>query len=92
MEFISFAEILTAVVIVLGGQVGLKKGYSVYRRRRNGGSNPGNSFSDGDKEFIKGCFNELGLNMKADRLELVAKLKDFIRDDGDSTREAVRGM
>jgi len=81
MEFISFAEILTAVVVVLGSQ----KGYDLYKKKRNGGSNPGNSFSDNDKEFIKGCFN-------THRLELVSELKDFIRDDGDSTREAVRGV
>jgi len=96
MEFASIAEILTAVVVVLGGQSGLKKGYDVYKRKRNGGVNPGNSFSDSSKEFIKECFNDqtekLVLGMKTDRLELIGELKDFIRSDGDSTREAVRGM
>ncbi len=98
MEFFSLAEIVTAVVMVLGGQ----KGFELYKRKRhsNGGrdrrSNSGNhnSFSQGDKEFIEGCFKtqtkEVGMSMKNDRLELLGELKDFIRSDGESTRTAVR--
>ncbi len=99
MEMFSFAEILTAVVMVLGGQ----KGYEVYKRkqykngtrrdRRNGG---GNSFSDSDKDFVRECFDihtkEITLLRKNDRLELVSELKDFIRHDGESTRTAVRAQ
>ncbi|KKM60190.1 hypothetical protein LCGC14_1544360 [marine sediment metagenome] len=98
MEFFSLAEIVTAVVMVLGGQ----KGFEIYKRKRhsNGGrdrrSNSGNhnSFSQGDKEFIEGCFKtqtkEMGMSMKNDRLELAILLKDIVQAEGEKTRSVVR--
>ena len=94
MEFFSFAEIMTAVVMVLGGQ----KGFEIYRRRKhangNGQERRRNSFADSDKKFIRECFEnqtkEMGMAMKNDRLMLVGELKDFIRSDGESTRTVVR--
>ena len=89
-------EIVTAVVMVLGGQ----RGYEVYKRKRfsNGGHDRrrGNSFAESDKEFIRGCLVDQTRSMKllleTDRLELVVKLGDVIRDDGEKTRTAVRGV
>jgi len=94
MEFFSFAEIITAVVMVLGGQ----KGFEIYKRKRfangNGHERRRNSFADSDKEFIRGCFEnqtkELGMSMKNDRLVLVGEIKDFVRSDGENTRTVVR--
>ena len=88
-------EIISAVVLVLGGQ----KGYEVYRRRRFANGNhdrrKGNSFAESDKEFIQKCFvdqtRSMASVMKLDRLELIVELGDVIRDDGDKTRTAVRG-
>ncbi len=94
--FVHFPEILSAVIMSLGSL----KGYEIYQRKKytNGGKNDrrngSNSFCDSDRKFIQGCFEqqtkELGLVMKTDRLEFASDIKDFIRSDGDSTREAVR--
>ena len=89
-------EILSAVVMVLGGQ----KGYEIYKRKRysNGGRDrrSGNSFCTSDKEFIEGCFKdqtkEMVLTKKNDRLELVVELGGIIRDEGKDTREAIRSL
>jgi len=86
MEAMSLIEIITAVVMVLGGQ----KGFEIYKRKRhsNGGhdrrSNPGNnSFADSDKEFIKGCFEN-------QTLKLVMELGKVVRTEGEKTRGVVR--
>ncbi|KKL14001.1 hypothetical protein LCGC14_2520120 [marine sediment metagenome] len=97
MEAMSLIEIITAVVMVLGGQ----KGFEIYKRKRhsNGGhdrrSNPGNnSFADSDKEFIKGCFDshaeKMGLSMESDRLKLMIGFKEVVRTEGEKTRGVVR--
>lgn len=88
-------EILSAVIMVLCGQ----KGYEVYKRRKF--SNEGhdrrsgsNSFVQDDKNFIKDCFEgqakEIGSALKTDRLELVQKLGDIIRREGDNVRIVIR--
>ena len=86
MEAMSLIEIITAVVMVLGGQ----KGFEIYKRKRhsNGGhdrrSNPGNnSFADSDKEFIKGCFEN-------QTLKLVMELGKVVRTEGEKIRGVVR--
>ncbi len=92
--FLHFPEILSAVALVLGGQ----KGFELYQRKKfangNGRDRRSNSFCESDKTFIRECFSthskELGLTLKSDRLELTSDLKDFIRNDGESTRTAVR--
>ncbi len=92
--FIHFPEIMSAVIMVLGGQ----KGYEIYRRKQykngNGKERRHNSLCDSDKTFIKECFNvhakDLSMTLKNSRLELASELKDFIRVDGESTRNAVR--
>ena len=94
MEFFSLAEIITAVVMVLGGQ----KGFEIYRRRKhangNGQERRRNSFADSDKDFIRGCFEdqtrEMGMSMKNDRLELIIGLKEIIQSEGEKTRSVVR--
>jgi len=94
MEFFSIAEIMTAVVAVLGTQ----KGYEIYRRKRfangNGKERRRNSFSDSDKVFLQDCFRdqtkELGKNMETDRLKLVMGLEKSIRQEGEKTRGVVR--
>ena len=94
MEFFAFAEIITAVVLVLGGQ----KGFEIYQRKRfeNGNSKERrrNSFADSDKEFLKGCFEdqtkEMGTGMETDRLKLVMSLEKVIRNEGEKTRSVVR--
>lgn len=94
MEFFSFAEIMTAVVMVLGTQ----KGYEVYKRKKfangNGHERRRNSFADSDKDFIQGCFEtqtkEMGLTMKNDRLELAKEFKEIIQTEGEKTRSTVR--
>ena len=94
----SLIEIITAVVMVLGGQ----KGFEVYKRRkhsngrhdRRSSSREGNSFADSDKEFIRGCFKdqtkEIGSEMRNDRLELMIGLKEIVQSEGEKTRVAVR--
>ncbi|KKK62386.1 hypothetical protein LCGC14_3004880, partial [marine sediment metagenome] len=65
MDSIALAEIVTAVVMVLGGQ----KGLEIYKRKRFANGNGGhdrrksNSFADSDKEFIKGCFENQTLKL-----------------------------
>ncbi len=98
MEAMSLIEIITAVVMVLGGQ----KGFEVYKRRkhsngrhdRRSSSREGNSFADSDKEFIRGCFKdqtkEIGSEMRNDRLELMIGLKEMVQSEGEKTRVAVR--
>ena len=92
-------EILSAVVMVLGGQ----KGFEIYKRKRysNGGrdrrsSQSHNSFCQGDKDFIEGCFKdqtkEMVLTKKIDRLDLVVELGDIIRSEGKDTREVIRSL
>ncbi len=99
MEFTSLAEIMTAVVMVLGTQ----KGYEVYKRKRfegrNGGAEPErrrHSLADSDKVFIRGCFEDqtksMGLVMENDRLKLVKQLEDSMRADGEKTRVVVRSL
>ncbi|KKK76743.1 hypothetical protein LCGC14_2860570 [marine sediment metagenome] len=98
MELFSFAEILTAVVIVLGGQKGFefyrKKRYSNGRHDRRSSSNRNSSFSEGDRSFIQGCFEnqtkEMGLEMRSDRLELMIGIKEIIQSEGEKTRSVVR--
>ena len=93
--FVHLPEILSAVALVLGYQ----KGYEIWQRKKfangNGRDRRSNSFCESDKDFIRECFSShserLGLMLKTDRLELTSDLKDFIRDDGESTRTAVRG-
>lgn len=93
MDF-ALAEILMAVIMVLGGQ----KGFEIYKRKRfangNGHERRRNSFADSDKEFIRGCFEdqtkELGMGMKADRLELVMEIGRVVRNEGEKTRSVVR--
>ena len=89
-------EIVGSVVLVLGGQ----KGFEVYKRKRFSNGNHdrrrGNSFAESDKEFIEKCFldqtRSMSSVMKLDRLELVVDLGKAIRDDGEKTRTAVRGV
>ncbi|MEK0326912.1 MAG: hypothetical protein QQN63_14540 [Nitrosopumilus sp.] len=93
-------EILIAVMTVLGGQ----KGYEIYRRKRysNGGhdrrssSGSSNSFCQGDKDFIQGCFQDqtkmLGASMENDRLKLIMGLEKVIRKEGEDTRVVVRSL
>ena len=61
MEFTSLAEIMTAVVMVLGGQKGFSFLHEIYKRKRfengNGKERRRNSFADSDKTFIRDCFN-----------------------------------
>jgi hypothetical protein len=98
MEFFSFAEIITAVAMVLGGQ----KGYEIYKRKRhsNGrhdrrsGSRENNSFADSDKSFIQGCFEDqtdkMGTLMENDRLKLMIGFKEVVQKEGEKTRSVVR--
>lgn len=92
-------EILVAVMTVLGGQ----KCFVIYKRKKwsNGGrdrrsSQGSNSFCQGDKDFIEGCFKnqtrEMTLTKKNDRLELVSELGGIIRTEGKDTREAIRSL
>jgi len=94
MEFFSFAEIMTAVVMVLGGQ----KGFEIYKRKRfengNGKERRRNSFADSDKEFLRECFSnqtkEVGLETRNDRLELMIGLKEIVQTEGEKTRSVIR--
>lgn len=92
-------EILIAVLTVLGGQ----KGYEIYRRKRF--SNDGhdrrsghnhNSFSDGDKDFVRECFEtqtkDMSASMENDRLKLVISLSNVVREEGGKTRSAMRSI
>ena len=88
-------EILSAVVMVLGGQ----KGYEIYKRKKHSNSghdrrNGNNSFAQSDKDFIETCFknqtNEIGLQTKNDRLELMIGIKEVIQTEGEKTRSVVR--
>ena len=85
MDSIALAEIVTAVVMVLGGQ----KGLEIYKRKRFANGNGGhdrrksNSFADSDKEFIKGCFEN-------QTLKLVMELGKVVRTEGEKTRGVVR--
>jgi len=94
MDFMVFAQVMTAVGMVLGGQ----KGMEIYKRRRfaNGnGGNPDrrkNSLSELDKEFIKGCFGSLDLVMKNNQLEFGKDLEEAIRYEGEQTRTVVRSL
>ncbi len=94
MEFFSLAEIMTAVVMVLGGQ----KGFEIYKRKRfangNGHERRRNSFADSDKDFIQECFKnqtkEMGTTMENDRLKLIMGLKEVVQNEGEKTRSVVR--
>lgn len=96
MEIFSFAEIFTAVVMVLGGQQGI----SMYRRKKflNGDSRsdrrrdsvPSSGMSSSDKEFIKTCFDSLGMQLTNDRLQQTMEITEAIRTEGAATRIAVR--
>ncbi len=93
MELFSLAEIITAVMMVLGGQ----KGYEIYKRKRHSNSSHdrrSNSFAQADRDFIQGCFEtqtkEMGLTMKSDRLELLMNVKEVVQEEGAKIRVAVR--
>ncbi len=97
MEVSGFIEVLTAVVMVLGGQ----KGFEFYRRRKFMNGSPRhdmrrnslssrNSLSTSDKEFIQTCFQSFGLELENSRLRTSRELEGVIRDEGTSTRIAVR--
>ncbi|KKM86272.1 hypothetical protein LCGC14_1280710 [marine sediment metagenome] len=94
MDYFAFTEIILAVVMVLGGQ----KGLEVYHRKKhangNGRERRKNSFADSDKDFIRGCFEdqteEIGSEMRNDRLELMIGLKEMVQSEGEKTRVAVR--
>ena len=95
MDLMVFAQIMTAVGMVLGGQ----KGMEIYKRKRfangNGGQYPErrrNSFSNADKDFIRGCFSSLELSMENDRLKTCRELEEAIRDEGKQTRDEVRSL
>ena len=90
-------EILVAVMTVLGGQ----KGYEIYRRKRHSNgrhdrrsSSGNNSFSESDKSFIKGCFEnqtkELGKSTETSDLKLVMEFGKVVRNEGEKTRSVVR--
>ena len=94
MEGMALIEIVTAVVMVLGGL----KGFEMYKRKKhangNGHERRRNSFADSDKDFIRGCFKdqtkEIGSEMRNDRLELMIGLKEIVQSEGEKTRVAVR--
>ena len=96
MDFFSLTEIMTAVVMVLGGQ----KGFEIYKRKRfengNGKERRRNSFADSDKEFLRECFTDqtekMGTSMENDRLKLVIKFEEIIRREGEKTRSVVRSL
>ena len=95
MDLMVFAQILTAVGMVLGGQ----KGMEIYKRKRfangNGGQDPDrrrNSLSNVDKEFIRSCFNSLELSIENDRLKICRDLGGAIQDEGEKTRVVVRSL
>jgi hypothetical protein len=98
MELFSFAEIIMAVAMVLGGQ----KGFEIYKRKRHSNgrhdrrssSERSNSLAQADRDFIQECFKdqtrEMGLAMKSDRLELVMNIEKAVRSEGEKTRTVVR--
>ena len=96
MEITSFAEILTAVVLVLGGQ----QGFSIYRRKKflNGHSESdrrrdSKSFggmSPVDREFIKTCFDSLAMQLTNDRMQQTREIEATVRIESAATRVAVR--
>ncbi len=96
MDSMAFAEIITAVVLVLSGQ----KGFEFIKRKRfangNGHERRRNSFADSDKEFIKGCFEnqtkELGKSTENDRLKLMIGFKEVVQTEGEKTRTVVRAV
>ena len=91
MEIISFAEILTAVVMVVGGQQSLE----YYRRKKLRDGNAGSdrrrdSLSSADREFMKGCFDTLGMQLTNDRLQQTREIEAFVRTENEATREVIR--
>ncbi len=91
MEFFNFAEIFTAVVLVVGGQ----QGFAAYRRKKFLNGHPGSdrrkdTLSGTDKEFIKTCFDSLVMQLNNDRMQQTMELSQTIRDESASTRIAVR--
>lgn len=91
MELFPFAEIFTAVVMVLGGQQGI----SAYRRRKFLNGNSGSDrrkdvLSSSDKEFVKTCFDTLNMQLTNDRLQQTRELEAVIRTENAATRVAVR--
>ncbi len=94
MEFFNLAEIMTAVVAVLGTQ----KGYEIYKRKRfangNGHERRRNSFADSDKEFLRECFEnqtkELGKSTETSDLKLAMEFGKIVRSEGEKTRSVVR--
>lgn len=85
------AEVIVAVATAIGGL----KGMEYYRVRRLRHGNPGSErrlsgassfgFSNGDKEFLKGCFKDLEIGrLKTERL-----ITDAIREEGSKTRATV---
>lgn len=96
MEIISVAEIFTAIVMVLGGQ----RGFAMYNRKRFLNGRPGSDrrresgsfsgMSSSDKDFIKTCFDSLGMQLANDRLLQTKEITEAIRTEGAATRIAVR--
>ena len=91
MEIINFAEMFTAVALFLGGQ----QGFAAYRRRKflnghQGSDRRRDTMSGADKEFIKTCFDSLGLQLSNDRLVQTKEITEAVRDEGTATRIAVR--
>ena len=91
MEIFNFAEIFTAVVMVLGGQQGI----AIYRRKKflnghHGSDRRRDTMSGADKEFIKTCFDSLGLQLANDLLLQTKEITQTVRDENSATRIAVR--
>lgn len=92
MEFMHLIEVAVAVVAAVGGL----KGAEYYRVRRLRSGNPGSGhrssgsnslvgLSNGDREFLKGCFKDLEIG----RLKSERSLVEVIREEGSKTRTAV---
>ena len=95
VEIVHFAEMFTAVAVFLGGQ----QGFAMYQRKKFLNGNPKSdrrrdSVSSGmsvpDKEFIRTCFDSLGLQLTNDRLLQTKEITEAIRNEGAATRIAVR--
>lgn len=95
MELFNFAEMITVVAMVLGGQ----QGFAMYRRKKFLSGDPGSDrrrvsgssgMSHTDREFIKTCFDSLGLQLEKDLLLQTKEITQTVRDENSATRVAVR--
>lgn len=91
MEIINFAEMFTAVALFLGGQ----QGFAAYRRKKflnghHGSDRRRDTLSGSDKEFIKTCFETLGMQLTNDCLLQTKEITEAVRTEGAATRIAVR--